>query len=69
MLFVLLGIPAYLIIGALSEYAFGKLDEKVEANRRRLNVTPTGVRALLMLVAGPLLTFAFALSLPPFLSP
>lgn len=49
---------------SIFEYAFGKVNEVVEDERRRRNVGTTGVRALSVPVAGLLLIFAFALSLP-----
>jgi len=49
------------LAGAIFEYAFGKVNEVVEADRRRRNVGTTGVRALSMLVVGLLIIFAFAL--------
>ena len=63
-LLVLVGASTWVLAGALLEYAFGKINDKVEANRRRRNVRATGVRALLMPVIGLPLIFAFALSLP-----
>ncbi|MDP8951440.1 MAG: hypothetical protein M3N18_04230, partial [Actinomycetota bacterium] len=68
-LFVLVVVPAWMLAGATLEYAFGKMNHKAEANRRRRNVRATGVRALFMPVVGLPLIFAFALSLPLFLAP
>ncbi len=58
-----------MLAGAILEYAFGKMNDKAEANRRRRNVRATDVRALLMPVIGLPLIFAFALSLPRFSAP
>jgi predicted nucleic acid-binding Zn ribbon protein len=53
-----------MLAGAILEYAFEKVNDKAEANRRRRKV-----RVLFMLVVGLTLIIAFGLSLPLFLSP
>jgi hypothetical protein len=56
-----------MLTGAILKYAFGKMIDKVEADRRHRNARFMGVKALFMLDVGLPLIFAFTLSLPLFL--
>jgi hypothetical protein len=57
-----------MLAGAILEHAFGKMNDKAEAIRRRRNARFTGVRVLVMPVVGLPLNFAFAVSMAPFLA-
>ena len=49
---VLAGVPAYLLVQILGEHVMEKVNAKVEASRERRGINTTGVRALVMLLAG-----------------
>jgi len=71
---VLVGVPAYLIVQMLGEYVMEKVNAKVGASRERKGINSTGVRALVMLLAGllvlvPLFYFGLVFALPRFYGP
>jgi len=71
---VLVGVPAYLLVQMLGKYVMEKVDAKVEARRERKGINTTGVRALVMLLVGPLVLvplfyFGLVFALPRFYGP
>ena len=73
-IFVIVGVPAYLLVQMLGEYVIEKVNAKVEAGRERKGINTTGVRALVMLLVGlfllvPLFYFGLVFALSRFQGP
>ena len=56
---ILAGVPACLLVQVLGEYAVEAVNAKVEDSRERKGLNTTGVRALVILLAGLLLVQLF----------